>query len=95
MSMLGYTSAVMGEREKAEEILQELQSLAGRRYVPPYNFALVHNGLRNDHDVFKWLERAHKGRDVLLAAFIKADPVWSRFRNDARYTDLLRRMKLL
>jgi hypothetical protein len=93
--MLGYTFAIMGDREGAFEVLNELETLAGKRYVPPYNSALVYNGLHDDDNTFEWLERAYAGRDVLLAAFIKADPVWSRLYHDPRFQDLLARMNLL
>jgi len=94
LSMLGYTFAIMGDREGAFEVLNELETLAGKRYVPPYNSALVYNGLHDDDNTFEWLERAYEGRDVLLAAFIKTDPVWSRLYHDPRFQDLLARMNL-
>ncbi len=94
LSMLGYTFAIMGDREGAFEVLNELETLAGKRYVPPYNSALVYNGLHDDDNTFEWLERAYAGRDVLLAAFIKTDPVWSRLYHDPRFQDLLARMNL-
>jgi DNA-binding winged helix-turn-helix (wHTH) protein/Tfp pilus assembly protein PilF len=95
LSMLGYTFAVMGNRERALEILDELKTLSADHYVPPYNFALVYNGLHDDDNMFAWLERAYEARDVLLAAFIKADPVWSRLHNEERFKNLLTQMKLV
>jgi len=95
LSMLGYTFAVMGNRERALEILDELKTLSADRYVPPYNFALVYNGLHDDNNMFAWLERAYEARDVLLAAFIKADPVWSRLHNEERFKNLLTQMNLV
>lgn len=95
LSMLGYTFAVMSIREGAFEVLKELETLASQRYVPPYNSALVYNGLNDDDNTFAWLERAYAGRDVLLAAFIKTDPVWSRLYHHSRFEELLARMSLL
>jgi len=94
LSMLGYTFAVMGQRERALEMLDELESVAADRYVPPYNFALLHNGLHDDDNMFAWLERAYEARDVLLAAFIKADPVWTRLQNEERFKKILTEMNL-
>jgi hypothetical protein len=93
--MLGYTFAVMGNREGAFEVLRELETLASQRNVPPYNSALVYNGLNDDDNTFAWLERAYAGRDVLLAAFIKTDPVWMRLYHHSRFEELLARMSLL
>ena len=95
LSMLGYTLAVMGQPEKALEILAELKTLAADRYVPPYNFALVYNGLHDEKNTFAWLENAYEARDVLLAAFIKADPVWTHVHDEARFKNLLTKMKLV
>jgi hypothetical protein len=92
--MLGYAFASMGDRVRAATILDELNTRAAERYVPPYNFALVYNGLNDDDTLFLWLERAYESRDVMLAAFIKADPVWARLQNDNRYQNLLERMNL-
>jgi tetratricopeptide (TPR) repeat protein len=41
----GYVLALSGERERARGVLEELRSESGRRYVPPYNLAVVHQGL--------------------------------------------------
>ena len=95
LSMLGYAFALMGDQARAEAILDELNTLGAERYVPPYNFALVYNGLNDDDNTLLWLERAFESRDVLLAAFIKADPVWARLENDDRFQNLLERMNLV
>jgi TolB-like protein/DNA-binding winged helix-turn-helix (wHTH) protein/Flp pilus assembly protein TadD len=42
---------------------------------------------------FEWLERAYKQRDPGLTQ-IKADPLLKNLRHDARYTDLLKKMRL-
>lgn len=94
LSMLGYISALTGDRTQALTILDELQTRSSQRYVPPYNFALVYNGLQDDDDTFAWLDRAYEARDVMLAAFIKTEPVWDRLRADNRFKNLLKRMNL-
>jgi len=95
LSMLGYAFASMGDRVRAEAILEELNKLSAERHVPPYNFALVYNGLNDDDNTFHWLERSYESRDVMLAAFIKADPVWARLQDDNRFKSLLGRMNLV
>jgi DNA-binding winged helix-turn-helix (wHTH) protein/Tfp pilus assembly protein PilF len=94
LSMLGYISALTGDRTQAMAILGELQAISDQRYVPPYNFALVYSGLKDDDATFAWLDRAYEARDVMLAAFIKTEPVWDRLRADKRFKKLLSRMNL-
>jgi hypothetical protein len=73
---------------------ENLESLAAKRYVPPYNFALIFHGLNNHAKVFEWLDRAFEARDVLLSAFISSEPFWEPLRNEARFRSLLKRMNL-
>lgn len=94
LSMLGYISAATGDSTQALAILDELQTISNQRYVPPYSFALIYNGLKDDDNTFAWLDRAYEARDVLLAAFIKSEPVWDRLRADERFKKLLSRMNL-
>jgi tetratricopeptide (TPR) repeat protein len=42
---------------------------------------------------FEWLERAYKQRDPGLPG-IKIDPLFKNLRHDARYTELLKKMRL-
>jgi predicted Zn-dependent protease len=46
------------------------------------------------HEAFAWLDRAYRQRDGGLACCLKTDPLLKGVRNDPRYAELLRRMKL-
>ena len=94
ISMIGYTWALAGQRAQAQAALDELKHLSTQRYVPPYNIAMVYNGLGEDDEALAWLERAVDARDVLLAPFIKADPSWGRLRANPRFAAILKRMNL-
>lgn len=94
ISMIGYTWALAGHRAQAQAALDELKSLSTQRYVPPYNIAMVYNGLGEDDEALFWLERAYQERDVLLAPFIKADPSWGRLQANPRFASILKRMNL-
>jgi tetratricopeptide (TPR) repeat protein len=94
ISMIGYTWALAGHRAEAQAALDELTTLSKQRYVPPYTFAMVYNGLGEDDEALLWLERAYDTRDVLLAPFIKADPSWGRLRANPRFATILKRMNL-
>jgi serine/threonine-protein kinase len=94
LGMLGFVYGLSGNHAGARAIIAELESMAERRYVPPYNFAIVFHGLDDRAQTFSWLERAYDARDVLLAAFINTEPFWRSCRDDERFVKLLERMKL-
>jgi len=75
-------------------VLNELQVLSTQRYVPPYNIAMVYNGLGEHEQTLTWLERAQQKRDVLLSAFITVDPTWDRLRANPRFVGILQGMNL-
>jgi DNA-binding winged helix-turn-helix (wHTH) protein/tetratricopeptide (TPR) repeat protein len=94
LAMLGFVYALMQEVAQSRSLLRELENLATKRYVPPYNFALVHYGLNDHAKAFEWLERACEVRDVLLSAFINSEPFWESLRTEPRFRSLLKRMNL-
>jgi hypothetical protein len=52
---------------------------------------MVHVGLEEKDEAFKWLEKAYQERSWWLI-FIKMDPLLDSLRSDARFIDLLRRI---
>ncbi len=92
-ALIGYTLAVSGKREEALAVLKELRKRSTERYVPPYNIALVHNGLDERDKTLDWLEKAYEQRDVRMT-FLKVDPKWDRLRSDSRFISLIKRMRL-
>lgn len=78
--------AISLKRNEAEEILQEMQSSEGKKYVSAYGFAVGYAGFRDVNKTLEWLERCYverNGRLVNLAvhpqfAFLKRAP---RFEN--------------
>lgn len=93
ISLIGYAWAVSGNRAQAQTTLDELKSLSTRRYVPPYNIAMIYNGLDEKDEALAWLEKAYEERDVRLA-FIKIDPKWDSFRSDLRFAAIIKRIGL-
>ncbi|MFN2530876.1 MAG: winged helix-turn-helix domain-containing protein [Pyrinomonadaceae bacterium] len=93
LALLGHAYAVSGKRAEAEQVLADLQDLQNRRYVSPYTVAAIYAGLGNQEQVFKWLEKAYDERDIWLMN-LKVDPVFSNFRQNRRFTDLLARIRL-
>lgn len=59
------------------------------RYIPPYDFALVYNGLGKADEVFSWLGHGVEQRDPKML-FLKVGPQWKNLRGDKRFQELLR-----
>jgi len=88
---MGYTYARMGEKKKAKDILQQLQELSQRKYVPPMHFARVYASLGNRDQAFESLEQGYQGRDYNLP-FLHVDPSFEDLRSDPRFSVLVRRI---
>ena len=93
ITQLGYALAKSGNREKAQATLADLKSLANKRHVPAYNFAMIYNGLGEKEEALNYLEKSFEEREVQLT-FIKVDTRWDDIRVESRFVDLMRRMKL-
>lgn len=93
VSMVGYTLARMGDRKGAEAALAELLTRGTEHYVPPFNVAMLYNGLGDADNTFAWLEKAYADRDVRLT-FLKIEKKWDPLRSDERFVSLTKRMKL-
>ena len=91
----GYAGALLarqGKRAEAEGILAGMKAQKG--YVPAFYLALVHLGLGRTDEAFRYLERAYDERSSALYDSVSQDPQWSVLYHDARYQDLLRRLRL-
>jgi len=93
LSLIGYTYAVSGRAAEARQVLEDLQRLSRERYVSPYHFAMIHAGLGERDEAFRWLEKAYDVREGRLT-ILRFAPEFSALRSDPRFTKLLQRMKL-
>jgi TolB-like protein/DNA-binding winged helix-turn-helix (wHTH) protein len=87
----GYSAA--GRRNDAQRIVSRLMATSAREYVPAYGLAEVYAAQRDKEEAFHWLERAYEERSSALA-YMKVEPRLDSLRPDARFRDLLRRMRL-
>jgi TolB-like protein/tRNA A-37 threonylcarbamoyl transferase component Bud32/Flp pilus assembly protein TadD len=88
LGRIGHLYAIRGETAKAREVLAQLTDMIAKRYVPPYNIALVHAGLGEKDEALRLLERACQERDVRVV-FLKVDPAWNPIRSDPRFRKIL------
>ena len=92
-SLIGYTLALSGRSDEAHVVLDQLLARAANQYVPPFNIAMVYNGLGQKSETFDWLDRAYADRDVRLT-FLRIEHKWDPLRPDPRFVSLAHRMKL-
>jgi hypothetical protein len=91
--MIGYTLARRNDPEGAKRILAELRAREPGSYLPPFNVAMIYNGLGDRERAFEWLEKAYAERDVRLT-FLKVEQKWDPIRSDERFVALARRVGL-
>jgi tetratricopeptide (TPR) repeat protein len=87
LARIGHLSAARGDAAKARDVLAQLTALSKRRYVPPYNIALVQIGLGQKDQALQTLLRACKERDVRMV-FLGVDPAWAPIRSDPRFAQI-------
>jgi len=88
---LGHGYAVAGKKSQAEEILQEMRGLQGRRYVSAYDFATVYAGLRDVGKTLEWLEKAYVERNGRLVN-LGVHPQFAFLRNEPRFQNLVEKI---
>ena len=90
---LGLAHALLGNKREALKLLGDLKGLSKRRYVSPFDFALIYGGLGERDLALEWLETAYEERATSLN-LLKASPAFKGIRSDPRFTALVRRIGL-
>lgn len=85
VSALGHTLALYGKRNEAQRVIEELRQLSKSRYVTPYDFAVVYQGLNQPEQVIEWLSKIHKDK---LGRALKDDPRMDTLQQDPRVQKL-------
>jgi tetratricopeptide (TPR) repeat protein len=93
IGMLGYTAGLAGRADEARRYQAELNQLAQRKYASPFSHMILHKGLGEFEQVFKWLGTACDERDPYVRG-LKTDPLFDDLRADARFAAMLRRAGL-
>ena len=93
LAFLARADALAGRTDEAQKILAQLKELSARRYVSPYQIAMIYAGLGDKEQALAWLERAYQQR-VHNLVFLKVEPELDGLRSDPRFVDLMRRVGL-
>ena len=88
----GFTYAMAGMTSEAQAVLREMDALSRQRFVTSYGVALVHAGLGQTEEAFRWLDRAFDERSHWLI-WLRLDPRWKILRKDPRFAMLVARIK--
>lgn len=87
------TYALVGNRDTAERLFEELIATQEKEYARYIFLAQASVALGNAERTLDWLERAYEQRDPLLV-FVKADPSFDPLLGLPRFRRLLRRIGL-
>jgi len=90
-SSVAHALALAGRREAAQDILSQMLDKAKKRYVSPYDFAVIHTGLGERDKAMEWLNKAFDEHSGFLV-YVYLDPRLKTLHPDARFQGLLRRM---
>ena len=91
VAYLGYALAKAGRRAEAHTELEGLLKSSTERYIPPYNIAMIHNGLGARDQTLAWLERGFELRDPRMNQ-LKVEQKWNNLRSDPLFQDLMKRV---
>ncbi len=92
-ALLGRAYALAGETAKAIDILDQLTALSERRYVSPFDLAVVDVGLGDRASAFVRLEEAYQQRVFRIVELTL--PMFDDLRADPRWQSLVRRAGLI
>ncbi|HSS45646.1 MAG TPA: tetratricopeptide repeat protein, partial [Thermoanaerobaculia bacterium] len=90
---LGRAQALAGRRPEALQTIDELKALAKRRYVAPSNVAMVFHTLGDKDQALDWWAKAVEDHSFEVT-FLRVDPLNDDLRDDPRFVELLRRVRL-
>jgi len=94
LSSLGELYGVMGEKEKAREVLEKMKNLVSTQWVGNYDMGVVYMAMGEFDHAFQYFEKAmeiHEGLMVYLKFYIRLFP---EFEKDPRTKQLLHKTGL-
>lgn len=93
LAQIGNVYGLAGKRMEAQKILDNMKSLASKKFVTSYGLALVYVGLNENEEAFSMLNKAYEERSNWLV-WLKTDPRLSSLRSDKRYAELVNKVGL-
>jgi tetratricopeptide (TPR) repeat protein len=91
LASIGRVYGLSGKTAKARGVLTELEDLSARRYISPYQRALLYLSLGEKDKTFEWLNRAFENRAEWII-YLMVDPRLDALHSDPRFNDLSQRL---
>jgi eukaryotic-like serine/threonine-protein kinase len=91
--ILGAIYGLAGRIDKGQQLLDRVIALSRDRYISSFQIATTCLALGQKELAFKWLDKAYADRDHWIVS-AKVNPMFKSLRTDARFLELLRKMKL-
>ena len=93
LDSLGSIYAMVGRTKDAQELVEELHTLAQKKYVQPTAFVAIYMGLGETDKCLDYLEKAIDEGDSMIHGTI-IDPAFKSIHSHPRFKALLRKMNL-
>lgn len=87
----GYISAVVGNYDEAQRILDEVLALSKKEYVSPFYLAILYAALGEKEKCFASIDRAVDDRSAEIESLIH-DPMFDSIRSDPRFEQVLNKI---
>jgi serine/threonine protein kinase len=81
------------KHDMARDIYDRLRQFAGNNYFPPFYLAVIAANLGESDQAFDWLDKAYQERSGWMP-WLNQEPLLDGLRQDARFSDLSRRVGL-
>jgi serine/threonine-protein kinase len=82
---------MIGDIEKAENMLAQLMEIRESDYLPAINISMVHIGLGNIEEALDWLEKGYEERNALMV-WVREDPLYKPLYNEPRFQEIVHKM---
>ena len=89
----GWVYGRAGRRQQVFELLRRMTATSSRRWVEPFDVAILYVGLGDPDRAIEWLRKAARERSQGLV-FLKVEPQLDPLRSDPRFKALLRELRI-
>ncbi|HJZ11245.1 MAG TPA: FlgO family outer membrane protein, partial [Acidobacteriota bacterium] len=93
LSEVAYVNALIGNREEAVRILNELRARSVENYVSPVQIALIYIGLNQKDDAIEWLRNAYDVHAEYLS-FVGRDPRFNTLHSHQQFQEIFQKIGL-
>lgn len=93
VTAVGHALALLGRREEALKVVDDLLEMGKRTYIPAIYLAGIFTALREMDQAMHWLEKSFMDRSDYLV-YLRREPTFDNLHADPRFHDLVRRIGL-